>query len=82
MKNFSLFTNTKKMNMKKKIGLFAMKIGSKKSKVFKNKIVPSTVYRCYKEKEPSMIDFVQNETGFEHCIVQSRPKKIIFFSDK
>jgi len=77
MKNFSLFTNVKKMNMKKKIGLFAMKIGSKKSKVFKNKIVPSTVYRCYKEKEPSMIDFVQNETGFEHCIVQSRPKKII-----
>jgi hypothetical protein len=77
MRNFSSFTNAKKMSMKKKIGLFAMKIASKKAKIFKDKIVPSTIYRCYKEKEPSMIDFVQNETGFEHCIVQSRPKKII-----
>ena len=77
MKNLSLFTNAKKMSMKKKMGLLALKFGSKNENILKNRIVTSIVYRCYKEKSPGLIEFIEEETGFSNFIVQSRPKKII-----
>jgi len=80
MNNISIFLSTKKISLKKKMALFTMKINSKQLiHIFKEKFIPSTIYCCYKDKIPlSVTDFIEQETGFKHFVVQSRPKKIIF----
>lgn len=78
MKNFSRFSNAKKAGMKKKIAFLAMKLGSKQAGMLKDRILPYTIYRCYKEKNSlSLIEYIQKKSKLSHIVVQSRPKKII-----
>lgn len=79
MNNVSNFLVTKEISFKKKMMLWTIKKGSKQAvKIFKKKFVPTIIFCCFKDNIPTTIsDFVESESGYNHYVVQSRPKKIV-----
>ena len=78
MKNIANFSQTKN-SLKKQLVYWTLKnTSTQTSKLFKKKFVPSIIYCCFKNNISKTIsNMIQKETGYNHYVVQSRPKKIV-----
>jgi ubiquinone/menaquinone biosynthesis C-methylase UbiE len=79
LKNSEKFYSVKRNNLKKQIILWGMQKTSKQLvKILKKKLLPTEIFCCFKNKDStSIIDFIEEESGYQHYVILSRPKKII-----
>ena len=78
LKNSEKFHSSKN-NLKKQIAVWGMQKTSKPlAKILNKKLFPTEILCCFKNKSSeSIIDFIQNNSGYNHYVILSRPKKII-----
>lgn len=78
LKNSKKFHSSKN-NLKKQIVVWGMQKTSKPlAKILNKKLFPTEILCCFKNKSSeSIIDFIQNNSPYNHYVILSRPKKII-----